>query len=151
LETASICLPRFFFCVSSNSRSTGMPAFQPNVFSMSKAVSASTPGASHWALLRRKPTDCRERWLRQAASSLRKLRRACIAANPVTAHQKCAKWHNSTNFRARRKNLLPNGGNLPILGMGSLLHGLVPARSGKAPFQARNMKENPLFVESQGR
>jgi len=133
------------------SRSKGRPAFQPSVFSVSKAFSASTAGAfqSAW-LMRKNPTDCRERWFRQPASSFPRLRRPCIAASPTTARQKCEKWHEPINFRTRRKNLLPNAGNLPILGIGSLLHGLVPVQSGKVPFQAHNMEESPSFVGFQG-
>jgi hypothetical protein len=49
-------------------------------------------------------------------------------------------------FANPTKKTLANGGYLPILGIGLLLHGLVPARSGKAPFQAHNMKESPFSL-----
>ena len=59
-------------------------------------------------------------------------RRPCMAAIADTARQKCAKWQQPTNLRACLKNRLPNGGNLPILGIWSSLLGLVLAQARKA-------------------
>jgi len=66
------------------------------------------------------------------------LRRPCIAANDTTARQKWAKWHEPTSLRARRKKRLPNGGNLPILGIGSFLHGHVLTHVRMASFRTHN-------------
>src|SRR5262249_36642519 len=39
-----------------------------------------------------------------------------------TTRQKCSKLQQPQSLRAGRKKRLPNGGNLPILGIGSFLH-----------------------------
>ena len=53
----------------------------------------------------------------ETSSSFLTLRRPCMEAMAITAGQKCAKWQEPRSVRARLKNRLPNGGNLPILGI----------------------------------
>src|SRR3954468_24831 len=50
------------------------------------------------------------------------LRRPWRLAMAQTARQKCTKLQQRTSWRACRKKRLPNGGNFPILGIGSFLH-----------------------------
>src|SRR3954451_1107190 len=50
------------------------------------------------------------------------LRRPWRLAMAQTARQKCTKLQQPTSWRACRKKRLPNGGNFPILGIGSFLH-----------------------------
>jgi len=113
--------------------------------SVSKAVCRSSSGASHSACVRKWEMACRERRSFAASSMHPRLRRPFMAARAITTRQSWVKWQEPTILRARGKNRLPNGGNFPILGIGSSLLGLDLAQAGWASLATHNKKRRDPF------